>query len=110
MKRRDFLSAIVGATAWPLAARAQKPTMSVVGILITTSAEGVAHLIAAFQRGLAEAGYVEGKNITIEYRFGNFNMARLSELAADLVRHKVNVLFAPTPEYGGAAQSTTTHD
>ena len=108
MKRRDFLSAIVGATAWPLAARAQKPTMSVVGILITTSAEGVAHLIAAFQRGLAEAGYVEGKNITIEYRFGNFNMARLSELAADLVRHKVNVLFAPTPEAGAAAQNATT--
>jgi len=108
MKRREFLSAIVSATAWPLAARAQKPTMPVVGILITTSAEEVAHLIAAFQRGLAEVGYVEGKNITIEYRFGNFNMERLSELAADLVRHNVNVLFAPTPEAGAAAQNATT--
>src|SRR5215471_6504986 len=107
MRRREFISVIFGATAWPLAARAQKPTMPVVGFLNTTSAEGIAHLIAAFQRGLAEAGYVEGKNITIEYRFGNFNSERLPELAADLVRHNVNVLFAPTPEAGAAAKNAT---
>jgi ABC-type uncharacterized transport system substrate-binding protein len=108
VQRREFISVIVGATAWPLAARAQKPTMPVVGFLTSTSAEAIAHLIAAFQRGLAEAGYVEGKNITIEYRFGNFNMERLPELATDLVRHNVNVLFAPTPEAGAAAKNATT--
>jgi putative ABC transport system substrate-binding protein len=81
--------------------------MPVVGFLTSTSAEAIAHLIAAFQRGLAEAVYVDGKNITIEYRFGNFNTERLPELAADLVRHKVNVLFAPTPEAGAAAKNAT---
>ena len=63
MRRREFISVIVGATAWPLAARAQRPAMPVIGVLDFATADSIPHLLAAFRRGLAEAGYVEGKNI-----------------------------------------------
>ena len=72
MRRREFISVIVGATAWPLAARAQQPSMPVVGYLHVATAEAQTQNVAAFRRGLADAGYVEGKNVTIEYRFTNF--------------------------------------
>jgi putative ABC transport system substrate-binding protein len=108
VKRRDFLSVIAGATAWPFAAGAQQPAMPVVGFLNIATAEGIPHLIAAFRRGLAEAGYVEGKNLAIEYRFGNFRPELLPQAANDLVRLNVSVIFAATPEAGAAAKNATT--
>ena len=106
MRRREFISVIVSATAWPLAARAQDPAMPVIGFLNAT--EAIHHLVAAFRRGLAEAGYVEGKNVTIEERFANFKLELLPQLAGDLVRRNVSVIFAPTPEAGAAAKNATT--
>ena len=106
MRRREFISVIVGATAWPLAARAQ-PAMPVIGYLTETSDVAVAHLTAAFRRGLAEAGYVEGKNLAIEYRFANFRPEVLPQAAGDLVRLNVNVIFAATPAAVAAAKNAT---
>ena len=109
MRRRDFIRILAGATAWPLAARAQQPTMPVVGFLNPVPGpEAIPHLLAAFRRGLTEAGYVEGKNLAIEYRFANFKPELLPELASDLVRRNVNVIFAATPEAGAAARNATT--
>ena len=108
MRRRDFLSVIAGATAWPLAARAQQRAMPVVGFLSPVTAEATPHLLAAFRQGLAETGYVEGKNLAIEYRFANFKLELLPDLAGDLVRRNVNVIFAPTPETVVAARNATT--
>jgi ABC transporter substrate binding protein len=105
MRRRDFISVIVGATAWPLAARAQETAMPVIGFLTPTAADAI---FAAFRRGLAEAGYVEGKNLAIEYRFANFKLELLPELADDLVRLNVSIIFAPSPEAGAAAKNATT--
>jgi hypothetical protein len=69
MRRREFISVIVGATAWPLAARAQQP--AVIGVLNPAAPEAILHLLVAFRQGLTEAGYQEGKNLAIEYRFAN---------------------------------------
>ena len=108
MRRRDFISVIAAATAWPLAALARQSGMPVVGFLNVATAEGIPHLIAAFHRGLAEAGYVEGKNLAIEYRFGNFRPELLPQAASDLVRLDVSAIFAATPEAGAAAKNATT--
>ena len=106
MRRRDFLSVIVGATAWPLAARAQQTAMAVVGNL--SVAGDVPPNAAAFQRGLAEAGYVEGRDVTIEDRFANFKLELLPQIAGDLVHRNVNVIFAATPPTVVAARNATT--
>jgi putative ABC transport system substrate-binding protein len=92
MRRREFLSVIAGATAWPLAARAQQPAMPVIGFL--AEVPEVKHLTVDFRRGLAELGYVEGKNFTIEYRF---KPESLPQAAADLVRINVTAIFAAAP-------------
>ena len=82
--------------------------MPVIGFLNSVpAAEAIPHLVAAFRRGLAEAGYVEGKNLAIEYRFTNFRPELMHEAASDLVRLKVNVIFAPTPESVAAARNAT---
>jgi putative tryptophan/tyrosine transport system substrate-binding protein len=81
----------------------------VVGLLVPAPAvEAIPHLIAAFRRGLAEAGYVEGKNLAIEYRFTNFRPQLTREAAADLVRFNVNVILAPTPDGGASVINATT--
>jgi ABC transporter substrate binding protein len=108
MRRRDFLSVIVGATAWPLAARAQQPSMPVVGFLSETGEVGSPPNTAAFGQGLAESGYVEGKNLAIEYRWANFKRELLPQLASDLVRRNVNVIAAITPEAVAVARNATT--
>jgi len=105
MRRREFISVIAGATAWPLAARAQQP---VIGVLNFASGESVADLLVAFRRGLAGAGYEEGKNIAIEYRFGNLRLELMPQGAGDLVRLNVSVIFAATPEAVAAAMNATT--
>ena len=107
MKRREFITFVGGVTAWPLTTRAQQAAMQVVGYLSLGVPEADTRRVAAFRKGLSDGGYVEGRNVAIEYRWALNDTDRLSELAADLVRRRVAVVATPGIAAALAAKAAT---
>ena len=107
MRRRQFI-ALLGAAAWPIAARAQQPAMPVIGFLDSRSSDGMTSRLAAFRQGLKEVGLVEGENVTIIYRWAEDRVDRLPDMASELARQATVIVTTGGPPAAFAAKAATT--
>jgi putative ABC transport system substrate-binding protein len=108
MRRREVITLLGGAAAWPVAARAQQAAMPLVGLLRSTPAAPFAAIVAALHQGLGDEGFIEGRNVAIEQRYADNHLERLPSLAADLVRRKVSVIVGNVGAVGAARAATGT--
>src|SRR5262245_18588934 len=108
MRRREFITLLGGAAAWPVAAHGQQPAMPVVGLFRSTTAAPFAQLVAELRQGLGEEGFAEGRNVVIEQRWADNQLDRLPGLATDLAKRKVAVIVANTPALKAARAASPT--
>jgi putative tryptophan/tyrosine transport system substrate-binding protein len=107
MRRREFIAALGGASAWPLVTRAQQAALPVIGFLGVGTSDGSASLLSGIRKGLSDSGFVESQNLGIEYRWADNDLGRLPELADDLVRRRVSAIVAPGASAALAAKAAT---
>ena len=109
MRRREFITLAVGAAAsWSVTARAEQPALPLIGFLHASSREPMSRFVSAFKRGLGESGYIDGQNVTIEFRFAEGHLDRLPALAAELVRRQVTVIATGGAEFPPLAAKAAT--
>jgi putative ABC transport system substrate-binding protein len=106
--RREFITLVGGAAAWPLAARGQQASMPVIGYLSGSAPEDRRHLVAAFRRGVRESGLIEDQNVAMEYRWAQNDYGRLPDLASDLIRRQVSLIAATDTPSSAAAKAIST--